>query len=115
MPRIRHSRRAEVNQALAMQAAYYRVCLKLEQDLNASTDRRERASLGGAMANLSKAWTSTSEQIRILKMRPLPGSLKPDQSAKPTRLARPRRARDYLADVAAFQAQQAAQDGPGEA
>lgn len=67
----------------------------------------------GVRVQAIRAVDICAERIRLIEMKPLPGSLKPEL-AKPAVAQRPRRARDYLADVAAYQAAQAQASDSGQ-
>lgn len=99
---------AKANRA-ASQSSQKAIALEMQQVARqiALTDKSN-----GVRVQAIRAVDICAERIRLIEMKPLPGSLKPEL-AKPAP-SRPRRARDYLADVAAFQAQQQAAQDSGQ-
>ena len=71
-----------LKQAVQLQDALVESGLALHEDLKAMTDLEQRARSAAAIASVAKGWQALQDQIRILRGRPLPGSLRPEK-AKP--------------------------------
>jgi hypothetical protein len=76
--RIRPGKRNSLRQVLQLQQAAYETILVLKGDVVRSEDSTLRARLGSAIAQLAKGWDTLENRKRILRGRPLPGSLKPE-------------------------------------
>jgi hypothetical protein len=72
-------RRLATRQVLDMQQAMYKTALLLEKDALGCTDGEARARVASALANLAKGWDALENRKRILRGRPLPGSLRPEK------------------------------------
>src|SRR3974390_1244835 len=72
-------RRLATRQVLDMQQAMYKTALLLEKDALECSDREERARVASALANLAKGWDALENRKRILRGKPLPGSLRPEK------------------------------------
>lgn len=75
-----------LRQAVQLQQALHEVGLLLTEDIKASANKGDRAKAASALAGVSKGWQSMSDQARILRGEPLPGSLRP--SGPPNRSKR---------------------------
>jgi hypothetical protein len=71
-----------------MQQAAFEACMKLKTDVLDASDREERARAASALSNVSKAWSSMEDIKRILRGKPLPGSLRPESKPKKQRTPR---------------------------
>ena len=80
LPRIRHGRRAALVEVIEMRQLCYTTARMLGNDLAGATDTADRSRLAGAIASLTKGWESMQDQLRILKGKPMPGSLRPEST-----------------------------------
>lgn len=85
MPRLSYSKRNALRQAIDMQAHCYKAAQLLAQDLQATSDKEERARVATALGNLVRNWSALQESVRVLKGDPLPGSLKPSAAVRAKR------------------------------
>lgn len=83
--RIRPGKRNSLRQLLQVQQVAFRSILALEEDLVRSEDVALRARTGSSIAQLARSWDALEDRKRILRGRPLPGSLKPEKE-KPKRI-----------------------------
>lgn len=72
-------------QALDMQAAIQATLALCQADAAAEKDRETRARIGSAMAAMARGWDILEDRKRILRGKPMPGQLRPDQPSKPKR------------------------------
>jgi hypothetical protein len=82
--RIRPGKRNSLRQLLHLQQATYDTIFSLREDVVQCEDANLRARLGSSIAQLARGWDTLEERKRILRGRPLPGSLKPEKE-KPKR------------------------------
>lgn len=81
--RIKPGRRSSLLQVLDLQKAAFDVAMSLREDaLNAALSKEQRAKTATALSNMIKAWDSAEDRKRIIRGKPLPGSLRPEK-AKP--------------------------------
>lgn len=78
-PKRKPGGRAALAQCLDMQECVYSTALLLKDDCVESTEREERARCASALASLCKAWEAMDDRRRILRGKPLPGSLRPER------------------------------------
>jgi hypothetical protein len=86
--RIRPGKRNSLRQVLQLQQATYDTALALKEDVVRSEDVALRARTASSIAQLARSWDTLENRKRVLRGRPLPGSLRPEK-AKPKNLARP--------------------------
>lgn len=77
-PGRRYRQGSAIRQALDIQTTLHSGTILVKHDLIECQDKEERARLLCAIASAAKGWQSLQDQIRILRGRPLPGSLKPE-------------------------------------
>jgi hypothetical protein len=85
--RIRPGKRNSLRQVLQLQQATYDTTLALKEDVVRSEDVALRARTASSIAQLARSWDTLENRKRVLRGRPLPGSLRPEK-AKPTNSAR---------------------------
>jgi hypothetical protein len=86
--RTRPGRRNSLRQVVDLQERAYQVAVRLSEDcLKDGLDSERRAKSATAMGNLIKAWDSAEDRKRIIRGKPLPGSLRPSSEKKPRRAA----------------------------
>lgn len=71
-----------LKQALALQTALHDSGLLIRDDIASSNDDETRARLLTSLASAARGWQAMQDQIRILKGKPLPGSLRPVSKPK---------------------------------
>ena len=83
-PKIKPGRRNSLKQSLALQEATFKTCMELREDTQslAAEDKSGRVRIASALAGLVKAWDILEDRKRVLRNRPLPGSLRPDPIKK---------------------------------
>ncbi len=94
MPRLTYSKRDAIRQAVEMQRLCFSNAQLLDQDIQASADKEQRARVATGLGHLVRAWKTLEDSKRVLKGDPMPGSLKPE---KP----RPNRRRPAVVDIEA--------------
>lgn len=77
LARAAASHGAALSQAIALQKALFDVGLLIATDAKASVNSDDRARSGSVLSGVAKGWQSIQDQIRILRGKPLPGSLRP--------------------------------------
>ena len=92
--RIRPGKRRALRQVLELQDAAFDGVILLKGDMAKSGNPQERARLASALSALVRSWDCAEERKRILRNRPLPGSLSPGRP----KTTRPRR-QSILLDV----------------
>jgi hypothetical protein len=80
--RIRPGKRNSLRQVLHLQQATYDTILLLKEDVVRPEDAALRARIGSSLAQLFRSFDTLEDRKRVLRNRPLPGSLKPEK-AKP--------------------------------
>jgi hypothetical protein len=83
MPRLSYSKRAAIRQAIDMQKHCVKAADLLATDIQATSDKEERARVATALGNVVRNWSALQESVRVLKGDPLPGSFKPEKPEKP--------------------------------
>lgn len=81
LPRTRPGRRTSLSQAIAMQQATYECTIVLQGDLKETEDKLLRSRIASGLAQLTKSWELLEDRKRILRGKPLPGSLRPERKA----------------------------------
>ncbi len=76
-------------QAKQMQEIAFNAVLDLRADMQESKDKLLRTRIATAISQLAKTWDTIEDRKRILKGKPMPGSLRPESkpSKKPKRHA----------------------------
>jgi hypothetical protein len=89
-PRIQPGKRNSLRQVVSLQQKAYEVAMRLAEDaLRDGLDSERRAKSATAMGNLIKAWDSAEDRKRIIRGKPLPGSLRPSTEKKRSSRALP--------------------------
>ena len=80
LPRVKPGRRAALCEVIGMRMLCYKSAKLLGQDLETSSEIGDRARIASSIASLAKGWESMQDQLRILKGKPMPGSLRPEST-----------------------------------
>src|SRR5713101_831221 len=83
--RIRYGAASALRQLVKMQEVIFETMNSLREDVQASTDKDERARTASSIASLAKGWEALEERKRILRRIPNPGSLRPQAKMTPKR------------------------------
>ncbi len=92
--RVKPGRRDALRQAVELQRAVYEVGLQMAKDAKEATKLEERARAGATLASLGKAWNTLQDAKRVIRGRPLPGSLKPEPKRQ-----RPKRSQETYSEA----------------
>jgi hypothetical protein len=88
--RVQPGRRNSLKQVIDLQNAAYDCAMRLREDaLRDGLDSERRAKTATALGNLIKAWDSAEDRKRIIRGKPLPGSLRPSTEKKRSSRALP--------------------------
>lgn len=88
IPRTTAGRRKALSQAVRLQELSYDAAVSLKQDVCEGQNPDVRARAASGIAQLVKAWDTSRDAVRILRGKPLPGSLRPEPKPKKPRRAR---------------------------
>lgn len=77
-PRVRPGRRETLHQCLDLQNLAFNAALCYRPIVEHAQTKILDSRIASAIASLVKAWDLTQDRKRILRGRPLPGSLKPE-------------------------------------
>jgi hypothetical protein len=78
--RVKPGKGKSLRQVVALQDAAFEVAMTLREDaVQPGLNREQRAKVATAMSNLIKAWDSAEDRKRIIRGKPLPGSLRPEK------------------------------------
>lgn len=89
-PRVKPGKANSLRQVVSLQQKAYEVAMRLAEDaLRDGLDSERRAKSATAMGNLIKAWDSAEDRKRIIRGKPLPGSLRPAAEKKRSSRALP--------------------------
>lgn len=106
--RARPGRRNSLKQGISLQDTAFCAALVLAEELAKCSDPSVRARLGSSLASVLKAWDAAVDRVRVIRNKPLPGSLRPSGPRAG------RGQRDYTTVVRSEPAETLAAEGEGE-
>lgn len=85
----RESRVKSITQAVILKDLTFEGAVEVGKAIKEPDEGETRVKLAMSLAALVKSWDSACERIRILRMKPMPGSLRPEAPIKKPRRRSP--------------------------